>query len=112
MRFLIDENIPVELIKFLKELGHDVARARLTSSDWEIGRRSLKERRVVVTLDKDFIANPAILSMKLDAIHVQVRPPHEDLIIKAFGLLLESLPEEKFSGTLILKNDGHIHVLR
>ena len=112
MRFLIDENIPIELIKFLKNSGNDAVRARLSSSDWEIGRRSLREKRVVVTLDKDFIANPLIRSMKLDVIHVQVRPPHEDLIIKAFDLLLKSLPEEKFSGTLILKNDGHIHVLR
>ncbi len=111
MRFLIDENIPVELIKFLKRAGHDAVRVSLSSSDSEVGHRSLKENRIVITLDKDFIANPLIRSMKLDVIHVQVQPPHEDLIIKAFGSLLKSLPESEFKRIIILNNSGHIHIL-
>src|SRR3989338_559806 len=57
MRLLADENCPRDLIRLLREGGHDVAWIREDSpgsSDREVLARAQRERRVVATFDKDF----------------------------------------------------------
>jgi predicted nuclease of predicted toxin-antitoxin system len=108
MRFLIDENIPVNLVKTLRKLGHDAVRVQLTSDDWSIARKALKEERILVTQDKDFISS--VMRSGIGVIHVQVLPANEDTIIDAFLNLLDNLLQEKFEGLVILKNDRHFHI--
>lgn len=54
-RFLLDENVRVELAKFLKAKNFDVKLAPKTASDATLSLISKKEKRILVTNDQDFI---------------------------------------------------------
>ena len=57
LRILADENFPGPAISLLRHRGHDVVSITETmrgSSDAQVLERAQTERRLVVTLDKDF----------------------------------------------------------
>jgi predicted nuclease of predicted toxin-antitoxin system len=57
MRLLADENFPRPTIEVLRAQGHDVTWVRTDfpgAKDSEILRRAIAEKRIVLTLDKDF----------------------------------------------------------
>jgi predicted nuclease of predicted toxin-antitoxin system len=57
MRLLADENFPKPTVEALRAQGHDVTWARTVfpgAKDTAILRRAIAEKRIVVTLDKDF----------------------------------------------------------
>lgn len=57
MRFLADENFPLDAVESLRDAGHDVAWVRTDSpgsSDPQILERVIDECRVLLTFDKDF----------------------------------------------------------
>ncbi len=58
MRFLLDENVPIPVGRFLQEQGYDVLIVRhspLTgSSDEELWRQAVQDQRVIVTHDRHF----------------------------------------------------------
>lgn len=53
--FLIDENVRIELFRFLQTKGFDVKRVVPSSSDTDIAAISKKEQRVLITNDEDFV---------------------------------------------------------
>ena len=55
LRFLIDENVRIELFRLLQAKGFDVKQVIPSSSDKEITRISRKEQRILITNDEDFI---------------------------------------------------------
>ena len=60
MKFLVDAQLPRRIARFLRELGHDVLHTQdlpegNATSDSEVNRISLQEKRVVVTKDADFV---------------------------------------------------------
>jgi predicted nuclease of predicted toxin-antitoxin system len=58
LRFLVDENLPVEIGHFLRSLGHDALIVRrsplVRASDQVLWACAVREGRVIVTRDKDF----------------------------------------------------------
>ena len=57
MKFLADENIPAALVNDLKRLGYDILRVdeiRKGMDDREVLELSFKEKRILITFDKDF----------------------------------------------------------
>ena len=57
MRLLADENIPGSAVASLRDAGNDVAWVRVDgpgSSDREVLARANRERRILLTQDKDF----------------------------------------------------------
>jgi len=57
MRFLANENVPLDAIVSLREKGHDVIWIRIDvpgSCDEDILSRAVAEERIVITFDKDF----------------------------------------------------------
>jgi len=58
MKIIADENLFEPIIAHLKELGHDVFSIRSSSlsglSDVKVYALACKEKRVIVTMDKDF----------------------------------------------------------
>lgn len=57
MQFLANENFPLDAVEAVRKLGHDVAWIRTEapgSNDRDILSRAVKERRVLLTFDKDF----------------------------------------------------------
>lgn len=57
MRFLANENLPGDAVEAVRQLGHDVAWIRMDapgSNDRDILKRAVRERRTLLTFDKDF----------------------------------------------------------
>jgi predicted nuclease of predicted toxin-antitoxin system len=57
MKFLANENIPLELVKELRDSGYDILRVdevKKGMKDNEVLDLSFKEKRGLITFDKDF----------------------------------------------------------
>jgi predicted nuclease of predicted toxin-antitoxin system len=57
MRFLANENFPLDAVEALRQAGHDVAWIRTDapgSSDPQVLARAIQASRVLLTFDKDF----------------------------------------------------------
>jgi predicted nuclease of predicted toxin-antitoxin system len=57
MRFLANENFPLDAVEALRQNGHDVVWIRVESpgiSDPEVLSRAQAENRILLTFDKDF----------------------------------------------------------
>ena len=57
MDFLINENVPAAVVDALDEKGHDVTWIRTATpglSDIEVLETAQKEKRILLTFDKDF----------------------------------------------------------
>lgn len=68
MKFLVDAQLPVRIAHFLQNAGYDTIHTKdlplkNATSDTEINRLSLSEKRIVITKDKDFLES-FILSKK------------------------------------------------
>ena len=60
MKFLVDAQLPQRLARWLQDEGHDAVHTRdlpqgNRTSDADINDRSVREQRVVVTKDEDFV---------------------------------------------------------
>src|SRR5438105_1586698 len=57
MRFLANENCPLDVVQAVSNLGHDVAWIRTDapgSKDRDVLQRAVNEQRTLLTFDKDF----------------------------------------------------------
>ena len=102
MRFLADENFPLDAVEVLRQNGHDVAWIRTDSpgiADPQVLERAQAEDRIVLTFDKDFgelafrvklLANAGIILFRLSA--------SSSLVIA-----------EKVAKAIALRDDWHGH---
>jgi predicted nuclease of predicted toxin-antitoxin system len=57
MRFLVDENFPGPVVRFLRSEDHDILSARMDFpglSDRTLIERAEADGRIILTLDRDF----------------------------------------------------------
>jgi predicted nuclease of predicted toxin-antitoxin system len=57
MRFLANENFPLDAVEAVRNCGHDVAWIRTDapgSKDPDVLKRAMSEQRILLTFDKDF----------------------------------------------------------
>jgi uncharacterized protein YecE (DUF72 family)/predicted nuclease of predicted toxin-antitoxin system len=57
VRFLANENFPLDAVEAVRKLGHDVGWIRIDapgSKDRDVLQRAMKEQRILLTFDKDF----------------------------------------------------------
>lgn len=103
VKFLLDENVRIELAKFLKSKSFDIKFAPKSASDSTLTSISKKEKRILVTNDQDFIDYDKDKIFSL----VWLRIPQNDakLLVESFDKLLREFND--FSGNLIALNpDG------
>ena len=97
-RFLLDENVRVELAGWLRAHRFDITRAPRSTPDARLAAQSKKERRILVTNDEDFC------SAGVDDVYavVWLRIPQSDAaaLLRSFGKLLAEC--SRFEGRLIL----------
>ncbi len=55
MRFLLDENVPIQVLDAIRKRGHDVERVPLGSRNGEVAGLASREKRILLTYDKDFL---------------------------------------------------------
>jgi predicted nuclease of predicted toxin-antitoxin system len=108
MRFLIDEDVDVRVIRVLKQLGHDAHRVPSGTTNGAVIRLAKQEERILITRDSDFV-NPAIYPLQKHSgiVHISIHPPSIEKIGLALTRLLESASESDLTGkVLILEETG------
>ncbi|MFX0103446.1 MAG: DUF5615 family PIN-like protein, partial [Candidatus Hodarchaeota archaeon] len=99
LKFLLDENIPKTIVEDIVDLGHDVVHVRLVNpgiSDEEIIHQSEKEKRIIITLDKDF----GYLVYNQDeephgVILIRIHPASPEIILSAIKDILKEVENLK-----------------
>ncbi len=108
MRLLADENIPYELVDILRKSGYDISTVPRRAKDSDIALLAKKERRILLTQDKDF-AN--IILYPPEELHGIIRIKFHPPVILDISAALEDL-FQKFSQKdfdkrlVILEKDG------
>ena len=108
MRALIDENVHVKVIHWLKEEGHDAVRVPSGTKNGAVIKLAQSESRVLITQDADFSSRFLYPPDQLKGIIVfKIHPPKLEKLLKALQQLLDEFPEHNFSGKLvILEEEG------
>ena len=102
LKFLLDENVKKELLKFLKQQGLDVVFKPKGLSNGELAEFSKSEQRVFVTNDWDFTDSKQFPKEKIFSV-VWLRIPQDkpEYLISSFSKLLRENPPENFEGNFI-----------
>ncbi|ABU82246.1 DUF5615 family PIN-like protein [Ignicoccus hospitalis] len=115
-RLLADENIPRTAIVTLREKGYDVVSVWELSpgiSDEEVVELAIKERRIIVTFDKDFgrIArlNPNLNPNTTGVILLRIPPLNPIYVAERILSVLERI--ENPYGKLIIVKKGAIKTI-
>lgn len=87
-KFLLDENVRIELAEFLNRTGVDAVRVPKGSKNGRIAALSLAEGRLVVTNDEDFSAFPA--GTIRGVVWLRIAQDDPDALVRAFSRLLAS----------------------
>ena len=106
MKFLIDEDVPVGLLKSLNALGHDCVRVSPSSFDRDVAKRAKSEERILITIDRDFLNVASFPPSKFDTILIQIHPPYANAIIPAFKRWLTAVSPKEMKGLTILNVSG------
>lgn len=109
MRFLADVNIPQSAIAHLTKLGHDVLdlkRVNKSSSDTIVIKLAREEKRIILTLDKDFIVLTQFPMYQIATIVIRLKKQTPQSILKYIDELLENQKPKILEKSLtIIKED-------
>ena len=113
MNFLIDENIPYDAVAALREKGHDVVWIREVargSADKEVLARAEEEKRILITLDKDFgeLAFHSYLSVSCGIILFRIPMPSSSYMAKFVVTVIESRSD--WSGHFAVVEENRIRM--
>lgn len=91
MKLLADENFPPSLISYLQKKWHDIKRIQRSArgiSDINVYEKAVKENRIIITFDKDFLtkskdyALSSVMIFKFPDAKPEEILPYLDLIIQ------------------------------
>lgn len=102
LKFLLDENIPHSLYRFIQSTDHDVVLVPNSATDKDIATASLKQQCVVVTKDTDFLE---YTTQEIFAV-VLIELPQKDknMLLNSFTKMLRECNTYKGYLVLIKKN--------
>ncbi|MBU0502720.1 MAG: DUF5615 family PIN-like protein [Candidatus Margulisbacteria bacterium] len=115
MKFLLDENLPIETVAVLREIGCDVKNVHdlklAGKSDEKIIEVARKEKRILITLDLDFSnilnyppkSHPGIIVLRLDN-------PNRKNIINTIKQFLKIIKTEEIKRSLIILEDKEYRI--
>ena len=111
MRFLTDQDVYQTPISYLKNLGHDVIRAKdigfERASDNDILERAAKDQRILITRDKDFGALTFVSRINSSGIILlRITPDTINSVHEELSRLLNEHPEGNFKHTFIVIEPG------
>jgi hypothetical protein len=100
----------VALLSFLRRRGHDAERVVSGSSDGANAARARIEKRVLVTLDKDFLSPLGYPPAENTIVIIRIHPPFAPALMDGLKKLLDDLPRERWTGIIVLDKNGHLHL--
>lgn len=109
MKFLIDANIPKSVIDYLINNNFDVTdikKVNITMPDVDIIKLAQKEQRIIITLDKDFIALIQYPKYQVSTIVIRLKNLQSENIISYLEELFEKQNQHLLNKSLtIINND-------
>lgn len=113
-RFIIDENIPSSINKWLRTTGHEVIEAveaiHAGASDLEIIAYAERNAALIVTLDQDFVRLYRRDRNGFGVIVIRTHPPTPSKVKELLSLLLSKVDIDTHSNELIFVTDTEIHI--
>lgn len=103
MRFLIDEDVDVRVVKLLRSRGHEVRRVPPGTKNGAVIRLAQTGKRVLITRDADFtdaVRFPP--SSTPGIVHVDIHPPRFERLAPPLRAFAEAVTAELVSGKLIV----------
>lgn len=110
MKFLVDEDVPVAILYFLRFLGHEAERVISRTPDLEIAQRAKRKGMIVLTLDQDFTNMAQFPPKEFNIVRIQIHPPTIPAITEALKDLFAISPRN-LKGLIVVRTDGHIQFL-
>lgn len=113
MRFLANENFPLDAVEALRKVGHDVAWVRTDnpgSSDPQVLQRAVAEGRVLLTQDKDFGDLAFQLGLPATCGIVLSRLQAPSSAVLANGLLTAIQSRTDWAGQFAVVEPGRIRI--
>jgi len=117
MKMFANENLFEPIIAYLRDLGHDVVSIRDEGlsgiSDDEVYRLACKEKRVIVTMDKDFSRVFRFPPKECGGIIVvKIYKRTVDDTLEIFKEYFHKLKEEDVAGNLVIINPDGLRIKR
>ena len=94
LRFLADENIPYTVISELKKLGYNIISVlnyRSGMTDEEVIELAVKEKRIIITFDKDFGRLVTLNPNTPGVILLRIPPINPEYILKRIQATLKKV---------------------
>jgi predicted nuclease of predicted toxin-antitoxin system len=114
IRFLADENIPYSVIRWLKSRGYDTGRTTdapgAGASDLAIAGHAHRDKRLILTLDQDFVRLYRQAKRPFGVIVIRIHPPTSSKVEAALNRVLSTADLDKHAGSLILVSDVEIRI--
>ena len=109
MRFLANENFPLDAVEALRQNGHDVLWIRVESpgiSDREVLSRAQAENRILLTFDKDFgeLAFRSRLPASVGIILFRIRVPSGSVVAEKVAKVI-SLRDDWYGHFTVIEED-------
>ena len=105
LKFLLDENIPDLLKKFLNSKGYVAEYASKGINNGRLASLALARKRVLVSRDRDFLNSVMFPPKQFSGIIVLIsHPPKAEKLINAMKLVLSRVKE--FKGRLFVADEG------
>ncbi len=112
MRFLIDENVKLEILRWLLKNGHDAVRVPAGTKNGSVLALGISESRVLITHDHDFADRLRYPPAKhAGIILIEIHPPIFSKLQTALQRLLSNPPADGFAGKLILLEEQGFHLV-
>jgi len=111
MRFLADENVASSVVENLRNAGHDVKDVKEEKlygiADREILQLAVKEGRIIVTHDKDFIHVPSKINHRgIVLLRLQNRVPKN--VAETLLRVLKSSLARKIKNRLVIVSESKV----
>lgn len=101
-KFLLDENVRIELYRFLKKYNFDVKLAPKSATDSRLCEISKTEDRIVITNDEDFIEYTK--NEVFSVVWLRIPQNNREALLTSFEKLLNEI--KSFSGKFIFLKIG------
>jgi predicted nuclease of predicted toxin-antitoxin system len=116
VRFLLDENVPFDLLSALRERGHNAAHVAEVASgedDQSVLERAREQNRILVTFDRDFgrLIYYERGSAPPGVVYMRSRPSGAADTIARFVAVLDAAPAGLEGRFIVVEQDGKVRVL-
>jgi len=116
MKFLTDENIALSVMRFIRQKGFDVKDIKEESlqgsSDKDVLMLAKKEKRIILTHDKDFLEIVKSDKTEIEGIIlIKCKKQNPENISATLGKLMDSSIIKKIRNNLVILNEKELLII-